>query len=212
MRWLVILALMFSTTALASVRDVIERKIAAYSSYPVKVVEIQASVRGFNSEGKYRVLSYRVSPSSGRAWFLLSAGRRSFWVQVKYMVKVPVVIAKGPVERGQVLTAADVEPKYMWLDPMRARGVVSYQDAVGKVATRRIDAGMVLTSSMLKRPLLVKRGELVQFLLNAGGVRITGVAKAMSNGCKGDVVELRNLSSGRVFAGEVIAEGRVLVR
>lgn len=34
----------------------------------------------------------------------------------------------------------------------------------------------------------------------------------MKNAFLGDIVELKNLSSGKIFTGEVVSEGRVVVR
>ncbi len=196
----------------ASVRDLMLRKISDYCQYPVRITGMQSSYRGFDENKDYELVSFRVQRSSGRAWFLLKDGLRTFWVQASFLFKVPVVVARRDIERGMEISASDVEPKYLWMKPSRVRGILAYSDVLGKVATRPIPPGTVITSSMVKRPVMVRRGQLVKFLLIAGGVRIEGVAKAMQSGCAGDWVKLRNLASGRVFGGEVIGEGRVLVR
>ncbi len=207
-----VLFLLLCSTAAASVRDEFVRIVSSYSQDPVRITRIQASFRGFSEEKDYEVLSYRVQMDAGRAWFLLGSGGRTFWVQAVFLVQRPAVVAKRLIERGERIDAVSVEKRLIWVSPARARGLLGYADALGKVATRNIPPGTMIKASMVKRPLAVKRGQLVKFLLRVGAVEIDGVAKAMASGAVGDTVELRNLSSGRIFTGEVIGEGRVLVR
>ena len=211
MRWLLALAVLVSTCAYASVKETIISYIASQLAAPVKVTELNASYRGFDASKDYEMVSYRINPS-GRAWFLFKDGARSFWVQAKFSVQKMVVVSKGLIDRGEIIASDKVQTKLLWLSPSKAGKVLGYEDVVGKVATRRIQPGAIITSGMVKKPLAVRRGELVKFLLREGAVEIEGVARAMRNASVGEIVELKNLSSGRIFSGEVIGEGRVVVR
>ncbi len=212
MRWvLAFILLLFPLCARADFSQQALSQIAQYSSAPVKIIEINASYRGFDAKKEVKILSSKVDFSSGRAWFLVEDGRTR-WVSVKFLVQRRVAVAKRLILRGDRITPDKLTTKLIWVSPREASRMLSFSDAVNKVAVRNIETGSVIKSSFVKRPLYVKRGELVKFLLISGGVRIEGVAKAMRNAFLGDIVELRNLSSGRIFTGEVVGEGRVVVR
>ena len=198
--------------ARASVKDQFLKLISSYMQAPVKISNIQASYRGFDPNDTYEIVSYRIRPSSGRAWFLVKGQRARCWVQVKFLVQRPVVVTTSFIEKGEEIEPTDVENRLMYIDPSKMGRILSFSEVVGKVATRRIEAGQIIEAGMVKRPILVRRGELVRFLLKEGCMEIEGVAKAMRSGSLGDIIELKNLSSGRIFSGEVIGRGRVMVR
>ena len=204
-------ALLFSQAG-ASIKEQFLKIISGYMQAPVKISNIQASYRGFDPNGTYEIVSYRVRPSSGRAWFLVKGERARCWVQVRFLVQKPVVVATSFIEKGEEIEPTDVENRLMYIDPSKMGKILSFSEVVGKVATRRIEAGRIIVAGMVKRPILVRRGELVRFLLKEGCMEIEGMAKAMRSGSLGDIVELKNLSSGRIFSGEVIGRGRVMVR
>ncbi|WP_231963423.1 flagellar basal body P-ring formation chaperone FlgA [Thermosulfidibacter takaii] len=207
-----ILAILLPVVAWASFNQMATQLLSQRANLPIKIVSIEASTKHFNKDLPCKIVSSRMDFNAGRAWFLVEQKGVYTWVRVTFLVQKAVAVAKTLILRGQKITADKVENVLQWLSPRDARRSLAYSDVINKVAVRNIEAGTVLKTGMLKRPIAVKRGELVKFLLISGGVRIEGVARAMKNAFLGDIVELKNLSSGKIFTGEVVSEGRVVVR
>ncbi len=60
-------------------------------------------------------------------------------------------------------------------------------------------------------PYLVERGQLVRVSVLTGSAEVTAVAEARSNGRLGDLVEVKNVDTGKRFYGRVVAAGVVEV-
>mgnify|MGYP000582633073 FL=1 len=82
---------------------------------------------------------------------------------------------------------------------------------VGKKVKRSLPLGAVITRTMLREAIAIKRGQRISLVSGSGGlqVRMTGVA--MADGAAGDRIEVRNLSSKRVIEGVVLSSADVQV-
>ena len=138
-----------------------------------------------------------------------------YWIvylSAKIKIFKPVVITRIPIERGHTISAADVTTQVMETSRLRASYFTSPEQVIGKVSSRRFAIGSPLSSSAVKAPNLVKRGETVTIvaLINTIKVRMTG--KAMANGKAGDIVKVKNTNSQRIIEATVIRAGVVQVR
>jgi flagella basal body P-ring formation protein FlgA len=55
-------------------------------------------------------------------------------------------------------------------------------------------------------PVLVKNNDLVTILYEHHGISITVQARAMSNGIRGEVIAVQNISSHKIFNARVVDE------
>ncbi|HJU33302.1 MAG TPA: flagellar basal body P-ring formation chaperone FlgA [Hyphomicrobiaceae bacterium] len=85
----------------------------------------------------------------------------------------------------------------------------SREGLVGKVAKRTLLTGQPIPISYIRDPYLVNQGKAATVVFQHGGLTITANALALQNGGLGDVVSLRNLDSGTVIRGTVVADGSV---
>jgi len=60
-------------------------------------------------------------------------------------------------------------------------------------------------------PYLIERGELVRVCVKTGSAEVTAVGEARTNGRLGDLVEVKNVDTGKRFYGRVVAAGVVEV-
>lgn len=81
----------------------------------------------------------------------------------------------------------------------------------GKVARRTLLPGRYIAATSLREAWLVEQGASVQVLFVSGGLTITATAVTLQHGSAGDVVKLRNLDSGKIISGTVMADGTVRV-
>nr|WP_269932548.1 flagellar basal body P-ring formation chaperone FlgA [Aminobacter sp. HY435] len=81
----------------------------------------------------------------------------------------------------------------------------------GKVAKRTLLPGRYVPAGALREAWLVDRGAAVQVVFEAGPLMITASAVSLEPGAAGDVVKVRNLDSGKIFSGVVMADGSIHV-
>lgn len=185
----------------------IEKKEGA----PVKVLDLYATYRDFSLDVPFRILASRYNPI-GAYSFLVEQKSKRFWVRIKYLIRRKVAVALTFIPRGNLITNGMIEEKSLWISPKRASRVVEKKEAVGKVAKRDFKKGNIILADYLAEPLLVRRGDLVKVFFRDKTIEIEAIAKALRNGKLGDVIILKNLSSGRLFSGEVVGFKEVMVR
>ena len=83
--------------------------------------------------------------------------------------------------------------------------------AVGRLATRSLQAGALLNDAALKAPQVVRRGQTVVLSLEEGPIGIQLSGEALGPGAPGDRIKVRNTSSRRVVEGVVTEDGGVRV-
>ena len=81
----------------------------------------------------------------------------------------------------------------------------------GKVARRTLLPGRYIPVSSLREAWLVEQGASVQVLFVAGALTISATAVTLQSGAAGDFVKVRNIDSGKVFSGTVMADGSIRV-
>jgi len=84
------------------------------------------------------------------------------------------------------------------------------QDLTGMRLNRHMDKGDVVLSNFVKRPPMIKRGELVQILLDMGNLHVRTEGKAMRTASRGERVLVKNIHSHEVL--QAIAESAGVVR
>ncbi len=140
-------------------------------------------------------------------------GEKPWKLFVPVEVKLPgtVVVAARALERGKILESTDLVLERVNLAGQHRGYFESPARLIGKKLKRSVTRSTVLAPRMLTRDKIVRRGADVMIL--AGGdrfsVRMRG--KALSDGGRGDRVEVRNLSSGRKISATVVESGVVSV-
>lgn len=125
---------------------------------------------------------------------------------VKAEVSVPdrIVVARRPLRRGEILQAADLELTLPPLGSEPAGAIEQLEDAIGRETTHSIATGQALESAWLRKPLLVKRGEVVTVFARAANVQVRTNARAVDDGGKDDVVLVERIDNRQRFAARVI--------
>lgn len=133
------------------------------------------------------------------------------YVQAEIKVLLDIVVADAMLERGQIISAADLK--------VEARDIGNLQQGyfddtglvAGMIARRTIKLGDLINSHMVKRPYMVKRGESVFLVVKTPGLQVQMKGKALGNATKGNTVRVRNLSSDRIVEGVATAPGVVSI-
>lgn len=121
-----------------------------------------------------------------------------------------VVVAAGPLKKGQVLTPSDISTALMDISDMNNPGL-ELEDFIGKKLQRSLRAGSPIFASMVETLPLVHRGERVKIVINSGPLHITASGLARSDGIQDEMIRVQNLSSNKIIYGRVAAPGLVEV-
>ena len=90
--------------------------------------------------------------------------------------------------------------------------VISTRSAtVGKIARRTLLPGSPIPLNAIVDPRVVSNGAKVRLLFEEGALAITAYGAALQAGSAGDIISVRNLTSGLTVSGTVQADGSVRV-
>lgn len=155
---------------------------------------------GSNLTGK---TSIRVICSSPKSW--------SFYLTAHISRFQAVYIANNSLSRGHILQASDVYKSRKDLSKLPFGYITDANDVIGKQMKRHVQAGRILTPSQLRKPVVVKRGEIISIQKQASGFSINMKGIAMANGAIGDRIRVKNNSSKRIVEGTVYKAGIVTI-
>jgi flagella basal body P-ring formation protein FlgA len=143
--------------------------------------------------------------------FLLFTIHFSLSTVVHAMESRTVVVAKVFIKRGQEIKCEDVALKEMELPRFPADVVTNVEFVAGKTAKRDIRQGMPIRAGLLESKKLVKRGEPVTIVAEAGSLRVTAIGQAVEDGGEGELVKVLNLGSKKMVVGRVTGDSTVSI-
>jgi flagella basal body P-ring formation protein FlgA len=160
----------------------------------------------------FKVLQPSSIASSGTYNFLVAAqigGREQarFWVRSEVRVFEQAIVAITPLARLDFISAADVRLERREIVSRGNRSFTRADDVIGKQATRAIAVNDVLTQASVDRPVLMKRGSQVTMVFESAGLRVETAGIAEEAGKIGDLVQVKNPSSGKLLRATVL-DGR----
>jgi flagella basal body P-ring formation protein FlgA len=144
-------------------------------------------------------------------------GSQNFLLQIatpKGVVRVPVtavislpemvVVPKRPFRRGEVLQASDIELQMPKGDEDATALVTRIEDAVGRETVRSLATGQPIETGYLRKPTLVRRGEIVTVFAHAANLVVRTQARAMQDGGQDDIVSVERLDNRQTFTARVV--------
>lgn len=134
------------------------------------------------------------------------------YVPARVRVYRDVVVTSRAVPRNSVVGMQDIKLEQRDVSGLTAGYLGAPEKALGRVARRPMPIGAIIDRSALENRRLVRRGERVTILANAGRLAVQMKGKALMDGASGDRIRVKNLSSGRIVEGTVTANGTVHVR
>ncbi len=120
----------------------------------------------------------------------------------------PVVVATQLIERGHIITAADVavqEWDQVPQETARRKLVGSLDTLIGMEATQLIQAGEAIFTDDYRPQVLVKRGEEIAVYARGGGIQVRTIARARQDGARGELIGVESLEEKVPF--EVVVVG-----
>jgi flagella basal body P-ring formation protein FlgA len=115
-----------------------------------------------------------------------------------------VWVAKRDLERGAVLSKADVAGEYRSVRRLPNDATRELDAVLAKQLTRSVAAGAVVRTSMLDDVPVVSRGAQVSLVAKRGALRIATPGIVREDAGAGEMVSVVNPASGKVVNGRVV--------
>lgn len=156
-----------------------------------------------------RILKPNKGVAPGPVSFLLAvdvAGRESarMWVKSEIRVFGEVVVSSVPLARHETIAAKDVRLERRDISGLSARPLTKIEEVAGARAARAIEVNEILTQRALERPTLLRRGAPVTLLYETGGLRVEAPGLALESGRIGEIVQVKNPTSGKLLRGLIV--------
>lgn len=135
----------------------------------------------------------------------------TLYVPVTIETEVSVLVLRRALARRARVTLADVEPQTRRLPGTAASFVTDTASLQGHRLRRALPAGSALTVDALAPDILVRRGQQVTLIAEAGGVEIRARGQALTEGGAQDRVRVQNVTSLKVVEGVVESDSVVRV-
>jgi len=138
-----------------------------------------------------------------------------YWARVSASMSYPVVVASRdlPVNSPIATASLRVETRTGPLQREKPSGIAakSIAEVVGRAPERTVKAGEAIPLAILVTPPEVRRGDPVTVDVQSGTAHLQLDAVAEGSAREGDMIELRNPSSGKTFRARLNAGSRAVV-
>lgn len=125
------------------------------------------------------------------------------------MTRVPVL--KRPLRTGEAIATADVETVEIPFSRLRSGVVMDVEKLIGQAPRGSISPGRPIREAELTTLAILRKNALVQMVYTSGALEIITAGQALDAGAKGDVIEVRNVSSKQVVRAVIEDANRVSV-
>lgn len=136
---------------------------------------------------------------------------REATVRVRIEVLRDFVVSLSSIGRESVLQATDVTIQKKWVKNIPMNAVASMEEAVGKNMTVSVRPNTMITRTMLKEVMPVRKGRMVQVILDNGTMKMMTNGIAEEDGASDALVRIRNINSNKIIYARVIGQARVQV-
>jgi flagella basal body P-ring formation protein FlgA len=165
------------------------------------VGDLKVEVKNLSSANS-RVMVAKVS------FFINNVPVRTIDVSLKVTRKSIIYVAKLHIPRGTIITEDLIGEKT--IENGLSSGITK-EEIIGKVSTRELYPGQIITSSSIAEPPLVKKNEEVEVIQRIGPLTVSVTLIALQDGYLGQTIRLRNPVSFKEVRGTVTGKSKVEV-
>lgn len=122
----------------------------------------------------------------------------------RYGVMTALPVLKHAVKNGELISEADIELKSFPETRTNKDIITDSTSIIGKTPVRAISPDRPIRSNEIAGIALIKKNALIQIRYKSGNMEITATGQALSDGAKGDVIEIRNVTSKKTTRAVVV--------
>ena len=184
-------------------RIIVEQKYSSKSKFD-KIKSAQDKIDSIiveQFEPKNSSFRVRVNYNDGKAETL--SGR--------YLSYVMAPIAARYIKFGDVIQQSDVTTMKVRIDSLNSEYASELNEVVGMQAKTYIAAGKMFKINEVTSPNVIKNNDPVNIIYSSGAINLKTVGIAMGNGAVGDMIKVKNSSSGVVLLGQIVSKNTVKI-
>lgn len=129
----------------------------------------------------------------------------------KYVSYVDVPVAARYIKFGEIIQASDLNNFKVKLDTIKNSDISSTIDVVGMQAKKYIAMGSVVKRADITNPTVIKNNDPVNIVYSSGAINLKTSGIALGSGAVGDMIKVKNGTSGIVLLGQIINKNTVQV-
>ncbi|HUG71234.1 MAG TPA: flagellar basal body P-ring formation chaperone FlgA [Pirellulaceae bacterium] len=114
-----------------------------------------------------------------------------------------IVVARRTLNRGDIIRDVDVELQLNAPSAQPFQIATERRAVVGMEVLSPIREGQAINLTQLRKPLLVKRGEVIRVRAQAAGVQVMTTARATEDGSLGDIILVQSLENREKYPTHV---------
>jgi len=165
---------------------------------------------------KLQILKPRAGITPGVQSFLLGTeGKerpgKTGWARADIQIFDNVMVSARPLAYLESITPEAVRLERRDISTLFTRPFTKAEDLATRQAARAIPANVILTPTMVQMPQVIHPGHLVTLVYENGRVRVEAQGQALESGKIGEIVRVKNLSSGEVLQGQVVNSRTVTI-
>ncbi len=135
----------------------------------------------------------------------------SLHVPVTVTIYKNVIVTAKSLPRGQILTQQDLKQTRYDMSKLPAGYIEEISMGIGKELKRRVSVGDPLTTTLIKKPVIIERGQRVSIVATSGTIEVRMSGKALAHGAAGERIRVLNLKSKKKIEATVMPSGEVRV-
>lgn len=140
-------------------------------------------------------------------------GRLVAAATVKLDIKLyrEILVAARPIAAWEILTADSLQRERRDVGKLASGYITDEQKVLGLAARRSLTPGAVITDSVLAKPVLIRRGQLIAIIARSGGIEVVAAGQALQDGAEGQVIRVQNIQSKKILSAQVLDNASALV-
>lgn len=165
-------------------------------------------------EGDLKTEAKLLSSSNSRiivikvSFFVDGKNVKSINLSLKRSIKRIVYVATKFIQKGSIITEDMIKEKVIENDMPYT---ISKEEIIGKITTKAIYPGQIITNSHITEEPLVKKNQEVEVIRRIDNLVVSTIFIALQDGYLGQTIRLRNPISFKEIVGTVIGKGKVEV-
>ena len=122
-----------------------------------------------------------------------------------------VIVSADQINLNGIFSAGNLRYERMDIGKLSAGYFTDINKVVGLASRRALKPGMVINDSMVIKPILIKRGAIVNIVARVGGLEVTAMGQAMQDGSEGQLIRVQNVNSFKFISARVLDGSTVQV-
>lgn len=129
----------------------------------------------------------------------------------KYKCFVMVPVTAKYIKFGDIIQQSDITTQKVLAGDVEKENASEIAQVVGMQAKKYIAVGKMIKIAEIASPNVIKPNDPVNIIYSSGPINLKTVGVAMGSGAVGDMVKVKNESSGAILLGQIINKNTVKI-